>query len=100
MAIFSNQATLTYNGIPTSSNIAYGEILDVLTAAKTSVEGSYAPGELITYAVTLRNTGSAPLTAFAVFNKLTLRKFYALLESVAALWYNTVKEQRDRKFFC
>ena len=31
MAIFSNQATLTYNGGSTNSNIAYGEILDVLT---------------------------------------------------------------------
>ena len=40
MAIFSNQATLTYNGNTTNSNIAYGEILDVLTAAKTSIEGS------------------------------------------------------------
>ena len=29
-AIFSNQATLTYNGSSTNSNIAYGEILDVL----------------------------------------------------------------------
>ena len=34
MAIFSNQATLTYNGTTTNSNIAYGEILDVLTATK------------------------------------------------------------------
>jgi hypothetical protein len=32
MAIFSNQATLTYNGSSTNSNIAYGEILDVLVA--------------------------------------------------------------------
>ena len=70
MAIFSNQATLTYNGIPTSSNIAYGEILDVLTATKTSVEGTYAPGSLVTYAITLRNTGSAPLTALTVTDDL------------------------------
>ena len=58
MAIFSNQATLTYNGNTTNSNIAYGEILDVLSATKTAVEGSYAPGELVTYVVTLRNTGN------------------------------------------
>ena len=38
MAIFSNQATLTYNGSSTNSNIAYGEILDVLAATKTAVE--------------------------------------------------------------
>ena len=40
MAIFSNQATLTYNGSSTNSNIAYGEILDVLAVTKTAVEGS------------------------------------------------------------
>ena len=70
MAIFSNQATLTFNGVPTNSNIAYGEILDVLTVSKTSVEGSYAPGSLVTYAVTLRNTGSVPLTALTVTDNL------------------------------
>lgn len=70
MAIFSNQATLTYNGIPTSSNIAYGEILDVLTVTKTSVEGSYAPGALVTYAVTLRNTGGSTLTGLTVTDDL------------------------------
>ena len=41
MAIFSNQATLTYNGGTTNSNIVYGDILDVLVATKTAVEGSY-----------------------------------------------------------
>lgn len=44
MAIFSNQATLTYNGTTTNSNIAYGEILEVLSATKTAVQASYAPG--------------------------------------------------------
>lgn len=70
MAIFSNQATLTYNGNSTSSNIAYGEILDILTVTKTAVEGVYAPGELVTYAVTLRNTGNAPLNALTVSDNL------------------------------
>ena len=40
MAIFSNQATLVYNGNTVESNIAYGEILDVLAATKTAVENS------------------------------------------------------------
>ena len=70
MAIFSNQATLTYNGSTTNSNIAYGEILDVLTADKTAVEGSYAPGELVTYAVSLRNTGTAALNGLTVTDNL------------------------------
>ena len=70
MAIFSNQATLTYNGNSTNSNIAYGEILDVLAANKTAVEGNYAPGELVTYVVTLRNTGAAALSGLTVTDDL------------------------------
>ena len=70
MAIFSNQATLTVNGNATNSNIAYGEILDVLAATKTAVEGTYTPGELVTYVVTLRNTGAATLTGLTVTDDL------------------------------
>ena len=70
MAIFSNQATLTYNGGSTNSNIAYGEILDVLTATKTAIEGTYTPGELVTYVVTLRNTGGTALTGVTVTDDL------------------------------
>lgn len=70
MAIFTNQATLRYNGNTTNSNIAYGELLDVLVATKTAVEGSYTPGQLVTYVVTLRNTGNAPLIGLAVTDDL------------------------------
>lgn len=70
MAIFSNQATLSYNGIITNSNIAYGEILDVLVAAKTAVESSYTPGETVTYVVTLRNTGTSALTNLTLTDDL------------------------------
>lgn len=70
MAIFSNQATLTYNGNTTNSNIAYGEILDVLAVTKTAVEGSYTPGNLVTYVVTLRNTGAGTLSGLTVTDDL------------------------------
>ena len=70
MAIFSNQATLTYNGTSTNSNIAYGEILDVLTATKTSVEGTYSPDALVTYVITLRNTGNGALNGLTVTDDL------------------------------
>ena len=70
MAIFSNQATLIYNGNSTNSNIAYGEILDVLAATKTAVEGSYTTDALVTYVVTLRNTGAATLTGLTVTDNL------------------------------
>ena len=77
MAIFSNQATLTYNGSSTNSNIAYGEILDVLAATKTAIEGIYTPGQLVTYAVTLRNTGNTPLTGLTVTDDLGGYEFNA-----------------------
>ena len=70
MAIFSNQATLTVNGNITNSNIAYGEILDVLVATKTAVEGTYTPGQIVTYVVTLRNTGTSALTGLTVTDNL------------------------------
>ena len=70
MAIFYNQATLTYNGNTTNSNIAFGEILDVLTATKTAIEGTYTPGELVTYVVTLRNTGNTALAGLTVTDDL------------------------------
>ena len=70
MAIFSNQATLTYNGTATNSNIAYGEILEVLSASKTAIEGNYAPNSLVTYAITLRNTGTSALNNITVSDNL------------------------------
>ncbi len=70
MAIFSNRATLSYNGTTTDSNIAYGELLEVLTATKTAVEGSYAPGDLVTYAISLRNTGATTLTGVTITDNL------------------------------
>ena len=37
MPTFSNQAQLSYNGITANSNIAYGQILEVLAASKTAL---------------------------------------------------------------
>ena len=70
MAIFTNQATLVYNGGSANSNIAVGEILEVLSADKTAVEGSYAPGEPVTYVITIRNTGTAAFTGLTVTDDL------------------------------
>ena len=70
MAIFSNQATLTVGGASVDSNIAYGEILDVLAATKTAVEPAYTPGGTVTYVVTLRNTGNTVLSGLTVTDDL------------------------------
>lgn len=70
MAIFSNQATLTVGGVSVDSNIAYGELLDVLTATKTALEDTYSPNGIVTYVVTLRNTGITALTGLTVTDDL------------------------------
>ena len=70
MAIFTNQATLVYNGGSANSNVAVGEILEVLSADKTAVSGSYAPGELVTYVITIRNTGTGAFTNLTVTDDL------------------------------
>ena len=41
MATFTNQATLSYNGGSTNSNIITGEIIEVLTVSKTAVVVTY-----------------------------------------------------------
>ncbi len=61
MAIFTNRATLTYSGGTADSNTVTGELLDVLSAAKTALQPTYAPGDTVTYVVVLRNTGTAPI---------------------------------------
>ena len=70
MAIFTNQATLTYNGNTTNSNIAYGEILDVLGVTKTAIEGTYTPDDLVTYVVAIRNTGANPMNGLTITDDL------------------------------
>lgn len=70
MAVFSNQATLTYNGTTTASNVAYGEILEVLSVTKTAIEDRYTPDSTVTYVVTLRNTGTTPLAGLTVTDDL------------------------------
>lgn len=66
MAAFYNQATLTYNGQSTTSNITVGEIRQTLSVTKTAVGDSYTPGDRITYVVSIVNTGAT------AFNGLTL----------------------------
>lgn len=47
MAQFTNQATLSYGDTVTASNIAFGEILEVLSATKTAVNGVYGQNDTI-----------------------------------------------------
>ena len=70
MATFTNQATLTYNGVTTTSNITTGQIREPVTVTKTAVNDEYLPNELVTYAVNLVNTQSASLTNVTITDNL------------------------------
>lgn len=70
MATITNQATLTYNGVVANSNIAVGELLEVLSVSKTAVRDSYAPGEDVAYVITLVNSGTTALTDLTVTDDL------------------------------
>ena len=70
MAQFTNQASISYNGLTANSNIVTGEITRVLSVSKTSVSGSYRRGDTLTYAVSITNTGAAPLDGLTVTDNL------------------------------
>lgn len=58
MAIFTNQATLSYSGGTVNSNVTSGEILEVLSASKTAVVDVYSQGTDITYIINIVNSGN------------------------------------------
>ena len=70
MATFTNQATLTYNGTTTASNVVTGEILEVLSAQKNAVVDEYTAGDDITYVISILNTGTTPLTGLTLTDNL------------------------------
>lgn len=70
MASFYNQATLSYNGTTTTSNITTGEIIDVLSVTKTAVLGDYTAGDVLTYVVNIVNSGTAPFSGLTVTDDL------------------------------
>ena len=70
MASFTNQATLRYNGNTIDSNVVTGELLEVLSAAKTAVRDTYAPGETVTYVISIQNTGTTAFTGLTVTDDL------------------------------
>ena len=70
MAIFTNQATLSYNNTVTTSNVTTGELLEVLSVTKTALQSTYGPGAAVVYFIQLVNTGTVPFTALTVSDDL------------------------------
>lgn len=77
MAIFFNQATLSYNDVVTNSNIVSGEIVESLTAAKTAVSETYSAGDTVTYVISIVNTGTAAFSGVTVTDDLGAYTFDA-----------------------
>lgn len=70
MATFFNQATLSYNGNTTTSNITTGELIEVLSATKTAVSDTYEADDRITYVISIVNTGNIPYTNLTISDDL------------------------------
>ena len=70
MATFYNQATLTYNGVTTTSNTTTGQLVDVLSAGKSLLVDSYTAGQELTYIITLVNSGTTAFTDLTVTDNL------------------------------
>ena len=51
MATFTNQASLTYNGLTATSNIVTGELLETLSITKEALNMQYNADGSLTYAV-------------------------------------------------
>lgn len=70
MAIFTNQAQLSYNNGVVNSNVASGEIVEVLRATKTAVMDDYRRNDDVTYVISIVNTGTVPFTGLQVQDDL------------------------------
>ncbi len=70
MATFYNQATLSYNGNVTNSNIVQGEFREVLSATKTAIMNDYTAKDDLTYVISIVNAGSTGVTGLTVTDNL------------------------------
>jgi uncharacterized repeat protein (TIGR01451 family) len=70
MAIFTNQAILSYRNGAVSSNVVTGEILETLSATKNSLIDTYSVGDTVTYVIGIFNSGASPVTGVTVTDDL------------------------------
>lgn len=99
MATFTNQATLSYNGTVTTSNITSGELIEPLTASKTALVHTYSPGSGITYILNLVNSGNLPFRSLTISDNLGAYSFGSVsltpleyTENSAKLFINGIEQ--------
>ena len=70
MAIFYNQATLSYNGYVTNSNLTSGEIVDSLSFTKEAISLNYDVQDAVAYVIRIANGSNTALTGVTVTDDL------------------------------
>lgn len=70
MALFTNQASLSYSGRTVLSNVTSGELVSLIGASKTTGVDTYQNGTSIPYVINLTNSGDTPLTGLVVTDDL------------------------------
>ena len=70
MAVFTNMATLQYNGNTVRSNTVTGEMTEMLTLSKAAIPADYAQGDRITYVISLINASDMAATGITVTDDL------------------------------
>lgn len=99
MATFTNQATLSYNGNVTTSNIVTGEITEILTVNKTSLSDCYFRNSETPYIITLINSGTTAINGLTVTDNLGAYDFgtttlipLSYIDGSATLFVNGVEQ--------
>ena len=75
MAQYTNQAQLSYKNTVLNSNVAVGEILEVLSASKTAVRDRYSRNDDVTYVISIVNSGTTAFTGLTVSDNLGASEF-------------------------
>ena len=95
MAQFTNQAQLTYNNTVTVSNLAVGEIQDVLSINKTAVNDIYTGNDTVTYVVNIINSGNTDLNGLTLTDDLGAYEFNTATLVPLTYIENTVRYFRN-----
>ena len=75
MAIFTNQATLSYRNGVVNSNIVTGEIVDSLAITKNPILPTYGYNDTVTYVINITNSGSTVLSDLTLTDDLGTYEF-------------------------
>ena len=87
MATFTNQAQLTYSGRTVMSNTVSGEITEPISVTKTALIEEYTANDVITFVVTLINSGQTAIGDITLTDDLGAYSFGT--GSVVPLTYST-----------